>query len=58
MSMHSRYKAYRNNAFSIVNTPNFNELREMFRSMRNKFRNRFVNMFSSYPVKVIRHGTR
>lgn len=54
----SRYKAYRNNAFSIVNTPNFNELREMFRSMRNKFRNRFVNMFSSYPVKVIRHGTR
>ncbi len=46
-----RYKAARNNAFSLVNTPNFKEMEETFRSVRNAFKNRFVNMFSSFPVR-------
>lgn len=46
-----RYRSARNNAMSLVNTPNFNEMRELFRSMRRQFKNRFINMFSSFPVR-------
>lgn len=44
-----RYRAARNNAMSLVNTPNFNELKETFRMNRNAMYNRYYAMFSTIP---------
>ena len=44
-----RYRAARNNAMSLVNTPNFNELKEFVKMSRNSWYNRFYEMFSSHP---------
>lgn len=43
------FRASRNNAMSLVNTPNFNELKELFRANRNAWYNRFYSMFASHP---------
>ncbi len=40
-----RYRAARNNAFNIVNTPNFTELRELDNSLRKKWFNKYYSMF-------------
>ena len=40
-----RYRAARNNAMTLVNTPNFCELREMNQRIRKTWYNRFYSMF-------------
>lgn len=40
-----RYRAARNNALTLVNTPNFSEMREVANMTRNAWYNRFYSMF-------------
>lgn len=51
----ARYRAARNNAMSLVNTPNFHELIEMFQMNRNIQMNRYFDMFASRPRRI-RYG--
>lgn len=44
-----RYRVARNNAKSIVNTPNFEELRELYKANRNAQYSKYYDMFASYP---------
>jgi hypothetical protein len=44
----TRYRASRNDALSIVNTPNFEEMREVYRMNRKAFYNKYYSMFRSY----------
>jgi hypothetical protein len=44
-----RYRAARNNALSVVNTPNFGELKELFQANRNAQYGKYYDMFASYP---------
>ena len=44
----SRLKAARNNAYSLVNTPNFSELRRIWEVNRKAQYHNFYNMFKSY----------
>ena len=44
-----RYRAARNNALSLVNTPNFAELRDLYQANRNAMYNKYYDMFKSYP---------
>ena len=41
-----RYRAARNNAFSLVNTPNFTELKELYQANRNAMYNKYYDMFA------------
>jgi hypothetical protein len=43
-----RLRAARNNAYSLVNTPNFNELRQIWEVNRKAQYHNFYNMFKSY----------
>ncbi len=45
-----RYRVARNYAKSIVNTPNYNELRRVWKMNRKAMYHRYYNMFASYPV--------
>ena len=45
----ARYRAARNNALSVVNTPNFGELKELFQANRNAQYSKYYDMFASYP---------
>jgi hypothetical protein len=48
-----RYRVARNAAKSIVNTPNFSELKKMWKKNRKAMYNKYYNMFSSYsPVGI------
>jgi hypothetical protein len=44
-----KLRASRNNALSIVNTPDFSEIKKTFEVNRKAFRSRYVDMFRSYP---------
>ena len=43
-----RYRAARNNALSIVNTPNFSELQRVFKMNRKALYAKYYDMFRSY----------
>ncbi len=45
----TRYRAARNAAKSIVNTPNFSELKQMWQVNRKAMYHKYYNMFASYP---------
>lgn len=45
-----RLRAARNNALSIVNTPNFAELKKIWEVNRKAQYHKYVDMFKSYPV--------
>lgn len=45
-----RLRAARNNALSLVNTPNFAELKKIWEINRKAQYHKYVNMFKSYPV--------
>lgn len=45
----SRYKEARTKALSLVNTPNFGELRELYQANRNAMYSKYYDMFASYP---------
>jgi hypothetical protein len=48
-----RYRVARNAAKSIVNTPNFSELKKMWKKNRKAMYNKYYNMFSSYsPIGI------
>lgn len=49
-----RYKAARNMALTIVNTPNFNELKELYQANRNAQYHKYYDMFLSFPRVNIR----
>lgn len=49
-----RYRAARNMALSIVNTPNFQELRELYQANRNAMYSKYYDMFASFPRINIR----
>ncbi len=42
-----RYRAARNNAFSLVRTPNFTEIKELFQANRTALYNKYYDMFAS-----------
>jgi hypothetical protein len=46
----SRYRTARNAAKSIVNTPNFSELKQMWQVNRKAMYNKYYSMFSSYGL--------
>lgn len=43
-----RYRAARNNAMSLVNMPNFKELKSLFQANRNAFLSRYYDMFTRH----------
>ena len=45
----TRYKENRTYALSIVNTPNFSEMKEMWKKNRKAMYHKYYNMFKSYP---------
>ena len=50
----SRYRVARNQALSIVNTPNFGEIKELYQANRNAQYSKYYDMFASYPRVNIR----
>jgi len=44
-----RLRAARNNALSVVNTPNFGEIKELYKANRNAMHAKYFDMFSSNP---------
>ena len=48
----SRYRVARNYALSIVNTPNFSEMKEVWKMNRKAMYSKYYNMFASYPPVV------
>lgn len=44
----ARYRVARNNALSLVNTPNFSELKAVWEGNRKAMYSRYYRMFSSY----------
>jgi len=44
-----RYREARNKALSLVNMPNFKELRDLYQGNRNAQYHKYYDMFSSYP---------
>ena len=44
-----RYRAARNQALSIVNTPNFGVIKELYEANRNAQYGKYYDMFASYP---------
>jgi hypothetical protein len=53
----ARYRAAKNAAKSIVNTPNFGELRAVWKANRQAMYSKYYNMFSSYPVQNFNRHT-
>lgn len=49
-----RYRAARNNARSIVDMPNYGELKELYQANRNAQYSKYYDMFASYPRRIIR----
>ena len=49
-----RYRAARNIALSIVNTPNFSELKQLYKANRNAMYGKYYDMFRSHPRTVVR----
>lgn len=49
-----RLRAARNQALSIVNMPNFGELKELYQANRNAQYSKYYDMFASYPRLNIR----
>lgn len=49
-----RYRAARNQALTIVNTPNFQELRELYQANRNAMYSKYYDMFAQSPRLRIR----
>ena len=45
-----RLRAARNNALSLVNTPNFAELKKVWEMNRKSQYHKYVNMFKSFPT--------
>lgn len=45
----ARFKDARNNALSMVRTPNFSEMKQVFEMNRKAMYQRYYNMFKSYP---------
>jgi hypothetical protein len=48
-----RLKAARNNALSMVNTPNFNEMKKLWLTNRKAMYGKYYDMFKSYPINSI-----
>ena len=44
-----RYRAARNYALTVVNTPNFSELKQLYQANRNAMQAKYFDMFKSYP---------
>jgi len=44
-----RFKAARNNALSMVNTPNFSEMQQLWSLNRRAMYNKYYQMFESFP---------
>jgi hypothetical protein len=53
----TRYRAARNAAKSIVNTPNFSELKRVWKANRQAMYGKYYNMFSSYPIQNFNRHT-
>lgn len=53
-----RLKGARNNALSVVNTPNFRELKEITNANRKAMYARYYNMFSSHSPNLINRRVR
>ena len=53
----TRYRAARNNALSIVNTPNFSEMKQVWAANRKAMYGRYYDMFKSYPWNTGGPGT-
>ncbi len=51
-----RLRGARNNALSLVNTPNFRELKEMWQANRKAMYGRYYYMFMSYSPNSLRTG--
>jgi len=49
-----RFRAARNNAYSVVRTPNFTEIKELYQANRNAQYSKYYDMFASYSRKNIR----
>ncbi len=47
----ARYRGARNNALSVVNTPNFSELKQVWQMNRRAFYSKYYEMFASYPLQ-------
>lgn len=47
----TRYRTARNYAKSIVNTPNYNELKRVWKMNRKAMYHKYYNMFASFPVQ-------
>jgi hypothetical protein len=43
------YRAARNNALSVVNTPNFSEMEKLWAMNRKAMYGKYYDMFKSYP---------
>jgi hypothetical protein len=48
-----RLKAARNNALSMVNTPNFAEMKKLWWTNRKAMYGKYYDMFKSYPINSI-----
>lgn len=53
-----RYRMAKNAAKSIVNTPNFSELKAVWKANRNAMYGKYYDMFSSYPRALNRNTNR
>jgi hypothetical protein len=53
----SRYRAAKNAAKSIVNTPNFGELKAVWKANRRAMYGKYYDMFSSYPRHIFNRQT-
>jgi hypothetical protein len=49
-----RYRNARNNAMSLVNTPNYTEMKELYQANRNAQYSKYYDMFASYGRRNIR----
>lgn len=47
--VNQEYRAARNNALSVVNTPNFSEMEKLWSANRKAMYGRYYDMFKSYP---------
>lgn len=51
-----RFRSARNDAWSIVNTPNFEEMRQVYQMNRKAMYNKYYSMFRSYGGPFDRHS--
>ena len=49
-----RFRAARNNALSLVNTPNFAEMRKLWDMNRKAQYSKYYDMFASFPTAPYR----